>query len=155
MAGMTNKRPRGHTQTASHIHIRHVQSVWAHWYAVNGHTAAALYSYTYLTWLRFGGTGSLLLVESKWWHNVIVEGDSHLKLLPGSILDIYKVFDHIDMLSIGIGLQPCRVLPTLLGSDFWGSLILVKLCQNQTLVIRVSNSYMLSKSNTLLYCFHM
>jgi hypothetical protein len=25
-----------------------------------------------------------------------------LKLLPASILDIYKVFEHIDMLSIGI-----------------------------------------------------
>jgi hypothetical protein len=27
---------------------------------------------------------------------------SHLNLLPVSILDIYKVFEHIDMLSIGI-----------------------------------------------------
>jgi hypothetical protein len=33
---------------------------------------------------------------------VMVEADSHLKLLPISILDIYKVFEHIDMLSIGI-----------------------------------------------------
>ncbi len=33
---------------------------------------------------------------------VMVEADSHLKLLPTSILDIYKVFQHIDMLSIGI-----------------------------------------------------
>jgi hypothetical protein len=32
----------------------------------------------------------------------MVEGDSHLKLLPTSILDIYKEFEHIDMLSIGI-----------------------------------------------------
>jgi hypothetical protein len=30
------------------------------------------------------------------------EADSHLKLLPPSILDIYKVIWHIDMLSIGI-----------------------------------------------------
>ncbi len=28
--------------------------------------------------------------------------DSYLKLLNTSILDIYKVFEHIDMLSIGI-----------------------------------------------------
>jgi hypothetical protein len=28
----------------------------------------------------------------------MVEADSHLKLLPTSILDIYKVFEHIDML---------------------------------------------------------
>jgi hypothetical protein len=32
----------------------------------------------------------------------MIEADSHLKLLPKSILDIYKVFGHIDMLSIGI-----------------------------------------------------
>jgi hypothetical protein len=32
----------------------------------------------------------------------MVEADSHLKLFPMSILDIHKVFEHIDMLSIGI-----------------------------------------------------
>jgi hypothetical protein len=32
----------------------------------------------------------------------MVEADSHLKLLPTSILDTYKSFEHIDMLSIGI-----------------------------------------------------
>jgi hypothetical protein len=32
----------------------------------------------------------------------MVEADSYIKLLPASILNIYKVFDHIDMLSIGI-----------------------------------------------------
>jgi hypothetical protein len=32
----------------------------------------------------------------------MVEADSLLKLLPPSILDIYKVFEHIDMLSMGI-----------------------------------------------------
>jgi hypothetical protein len=32
----------------------------------------------------------------------MVEADSHLKLLPTSIIDIYKVFERIDMLSIGI-----------------------------------------------------
>jgi hypothetical protein len=32
----------------------------------------------------------------------MVEADSHLKLLPTLILDIYKVFEHIDMLFIGI-----------------------------------------------------
>jgi hypothetical protein len=34
----------------------------------------------------------------------MVEADSHLKLLSASIFDIYKVFEHIDMLSIGIGI---------------------------------------------------
>jgi hypothetical protein len=32
----------------------------------------------------------------------MVEADSHLKLLPTSILYMHKVFEHIDMLSIGI-----------------------------------------------------
>ena len=48
----------------------------------------------------------------------MVEADSQLKLLPTSILDIYKVFEHIDMLSMGIQYQPYIVIPTLLGSDF-------------------------------------
>ncbi len=48
----------------------------------------------------------------------MVEADIHLKLLPTSILDIYKVFEHIDMLTIGIQYQPYRVKPTQLGSDF-------------------------------------
>ena len=30
----------------------------------------------------------------------MIEADSHLKLLPPSILDIYNLFEHIDMLSI-------------------------------------------------------
>jgi hypothetical protein len=30
------------------------------------------------------------------------EADSHLKLLLASITDTYKVFEHIDILSIGI-----------------------------------------------------
>ncbi len=83
-------------QTASHIHIRHIQSVWAHWYAVHGHTVAALHSYTHPTWVRFWDSGSL--VESKWCHYVMVEVDGHLKLLPACILNIYKVFEHIDVL---------------------------------------------------------
>jgi hypothetical protein len=47
-----------------------------------------------------------------------VEADNHLKLLPTSILDIYKVIEHIDMLSMGIQYQPYTLIPTLLGTDF-------------------------------------
>jgi hypothetical protein len=32
----------------------------------------------------------------------MVEADSHLKLLPTSILHIHKVVEHIDMLSMSI-----------------------------------------------------
>jgi hypothetical protein len=51
----------------------------------------------------------------------MVEADSHLKLLPTSILDIYKVFEHIDMLSMGIQQQRYTVLSAVIGSNFWGS----------------------------------
>ena len=62
-------------QTASHIHIRYIQRVWAHWYAVHWHTSAALHSYTHpTTWLRFWG--SVSLVKSKWCHYFTTEADS-------------------------------------------------------------------------------
>jgi hypothetical protein len=51
----------------------------------------------------------------------MVDAGSHLKVLPVSILtlDRYKVFEHIDMLSMGIHQeQPFTVIPTLLGSYF-------------------------------------
>jgi hypothetical protein len=48
----------------------------------------------------------------------MVEADSHLKLLPTSILNICKVFEHIDMLPIGIKYQPYTVIHTLFGSGF-------------------------------------
>ncbi len=55
----------------------------------------------------------------------MVEAASHLKLLPTSILDIYKVFEHIGMLSTGIQYQLYTVIPTLLVS-VWGSGSLVE-----------------------------
>ncbi len=49
----------------------------------------------------------------------MVEAEGHLKLLPPSISDIYKVFEHIGMLSIDIQQQPFyTVIPILVGSDF-------------------------------------
>ncbi len=48
----------------------------------------------------------------------MVDADSHLKLLPTSILGMHKVIEHIDMLSMGIQNQPYNVITTLLGSDF-------------------------------------
>ncbi len=56
----------------------------------------------------------------------MVEADSHLKLHPTSILDIYNVIEHFDMLSMGIQYQSYTIIPTLLGSDFWGSGSLVE-----------------------------
>ncbi len=88
-------------QTASHSHLRHIQSVWAHLCAVHGHKVAALNSYTHTTWVIFWGSGSL--VETKWCHYIMVEADSQLKLLPVSTLDIYKLFKHIHIMSIAYG----------------------------------------------------
>ena len=48
----------------------------------------------------------------------MVEADSHLYQLTPFILDIYKVFECIDMMSKGIQLQLYEVLPTPLGYDF-------------------------------------
>ncbi len=78
---------------------------------------AALNSFTDPTWCRFLGSGSL--AESKQCDYVMVEADGHLKLLPTSILDMFKVVEHIDMLSTCMQYQPYTVIPTLLlGSDF-------------------------------------
>ena len=49
----------------------------------------------------------------------MVDADSHLKLLPTSMLDTFNVIEHIDMLSMGIQYHPYKVIPTLLGTDCW------------------------------------
>ena len=64
---------------------------------------AALHSYNHTIWLSFLGFWSF--VELKSCHYIMIKADSHLKLHPASILDIYKVFKHIAMLSMGIGWQ--------------------------------------------------
>ncbi len=104
-------------QTASCVHIIHTQKVWAHWYAVHLHMAVFSNTYTHTTWVRFWGSGSLL-VESKWCHYIMVEADSHLKILHVSTLYIHKVFEHIDMLSMGIWRYSQILTPTLIKSDF-------------------------------------
>ncbi len=150
-------------QTASCIHTKHLQSVWAHWYAAHRYMEAALHSYIHPTWLKFWGSGSHVEsndVNMSWLRLTATSNcfshpywtytkclstliccplaysisltqlyppyfaqilglwvicgvkmmsschgwgyDSHLKLLPTSILDIYKVFEHIDLVSISI-----------------------------------------------------
>jgi len=48
----------------------------------------------------------------------MVEANNHLKLLPPSILNIYQVFEHIDMISI----RSLTQIPTLLGLSYFGLL---------------------------------
>jgi hypothetical protein len=97
------------------IHIGHRQTVWAHWHAVHGHTVAALHSYTHLTWLRLGFRVTcgvkMMSIRHGW-------GWGPPQTASSSILDIDKLFEHIDMMSIVIQEQPYAVIPTLLGSDF-------------------------------------
>ena len=62
--------------------------------------------------------GYVVTGKVKIMHFVMVDADSHLKLLPTSKLDMYKVIEHIDMPSMGIQYQLYTVIPTLLGSDF-------------------------------------
>ncbi len=70
---------------------------------------------------------------------VMVEADGHLKLLSTSILDMYKVIEHIDMLSMGIQYHSYTVILTLLlGSDFgvlghlWSQNDVIMSCLRQT-----------------------
>ncbi len=51
----------------------------------------------------------------------MVEADGHLKLLPTSILDIYKVFEHIDMLYRHMVVASHRFTPPTTWIRFWGS----------------------------------
>jgi hypothetical protein len=53
----------------------------------------------------------------------MVEAHSHLKQLPTSIIDMYKIFEHIDMLSICLQYQPYTVIPTLLFASDFGVLV--------------------------------
>ena len=61
----------------------------------------------------------------------MVKAASQLKLLPVSILDISKVFEHMDMLSMGIHYQPYTDISTLLGSDV--GVLGHLLCQNDVI----------------------
>jgi hypothetical protein len=54
------------------------------------------------------------------------EADNHPKLLPTFILDIYKVYEHINMLFIGIQQELYTVIPHLTCLRFWGSGSLVE-----------------------------
>ena len=95
-----------HIQTASHIYIKHIQRVCAHWYAVNGHTVTASLHQYWPSWLRFRNSSAGSLAESTWWHYIIVEAAILFKLLPTYILDIYnKVFEPLVccLKSIGMG----------------------------------------------------
>ncbi len=78
-------------QTASHIHIRSLQSVWSFTMLSQGHVGAPLHHSTGQVGPRFGASG--LLVEWKWCHYVMCKADIHLRPHCTSVLYIYKVFE--------------------------------------------------------------
>ncbi len=95
-------------QTTSHIHIRHIKSVWDIGMLSQGHMVAHLYRYTGQVAPKFGYLGSL--EEWKWCRNVIVEADIHRRPLhTSSILDICKVFDSLVCCLKGIWLHTYTV----------------------------------------------
>jgi hypothetical protein len=48
----------------------------------------------------------------------MVEADIHLRLLPTSIKDIYKVFELLVFCLKGIRMHPCIVIPAEVAPDF-------------------------------------
>jgi hypothetical protein len=68
-------------------------------------------------WLRCWGSGSH--VDSNWCHYVMVEADSHLKLLPVSNSTQTKCLSTLISAVHWHTVQPYSVMPTFLGSDFW------------------------------------
>ena len=94
-------------QTTSHIHIRHVQSVWATGMLSQGHIGAPLYGHAGQVGHRSVNSGSL--VEWKWCHSIIIEAYIHLRPLYTSILDICKVFQPLVCCLKGIWLHPYTI----------------------------------------------
>ena len=51
---------------------------------------------------------------------VTVDAVNHHLLHPTSILDVYKVFKHLDMLWMGIWVHPYTVIPVQVILENWG-----------------------------------
>ncbi len=58
------------------------------------------------------------VAKMKWWHDDIVEAIDHHWLLPTSKFDVWKVFEHLHMLWIGMSVHPYTVTPGKIGPDF-------------------------------------
>ncbi len=88
-------------QTASCIHVNHIQTVWAHWYAVHRHTVSSSLTQLYSPYLAqtFGYVVTCGVKMMSFGHGW---GWQPPQTVPPSILDKYKVFKPIDMLSKGI-----------------------------------------------------
>jgi hypothetical protein len=86
-------------QTASHIHITHIQSVWAHWYAVHWHThtVRALHSCTAHI-LGFWVTCGVNMMSTRcgWgWGSPQTASPIHITLLPILLGSYFVVMCHL------------------------------------------------------------
>jgi hypothetical protein len=83
------------------------------------------------------------------------EADSQLKLLPPSIFGIYKVFEHIDMLSICVvilhTLAALNIVPTLHGGVYHRVRV-VLLVNLVSALVTLAVSIMLASSPSLSLC---
>jgi len=88
---------------ASCIHLRHIRRVWTHWYAIHRHSSSP--TQLYPPYFRCVGVGVLGHRWSENWYDVItslLRPTATSNLLSASILDIYSVYEHINMMFIGI-----------------------------------------------------
>jgi len=81
-----------------HTYTIYIQSVWAIGMLSQGYICAPFYHSTGQVGPRFGTCGSLM--EWKWCHYVMFEAAILFKLLHASTFGTYKLFEHIDLLSI-------------------------------------------------------
>ncbi len=86
-------------QTAFRIRIRHIQSFWAHSYAVHGHKVASIHRYPHYFAQILGfcvtcGVKMMSLHHGLGWQPPQTTSHIHIR-------NIYKVFEHIHMLSMG------------------------------------------------------
>ena len=103
-------------QTASYIHIRHRQNVWAISMLSQGSMGAPLHRYIRQFGPRFGDPGSL--VEWKNCNIIMVEADIHLRPLHTFILDIYKGFELLICCLKGMWVHPSTVTAAKLAPEF-------------------------------------
>ncbi len=106
-------------QTASHIHTWCIISVWG-----IGMKSQGQWVHPYIvTQVKVAPN---IGISGHWWsgndaigcHYIMVEADTHLRLLPKSILDIYNVLEPLVCCPRGIWVHPYIIIPAKLAPDF-------------------------------------
>ncbi len=76
-----------------------------------------------LTQFTCAGGGQILenwgKAKPRWRYGIMVEAVNHYWLHPTSILDVWKVIEHLHMLWMGIWVHPYTVIPGQVGAKFW------------------------------------